>query len=419
MSRPVRPGPLASERATVGLVGALQFVYVVDFAMVLPLGPDLTGPLGVAPSALGWLAAAYTGAAALTCTLTAGILDRFDRRTALGVSTAGLVGATLSCAAAESFSALLACRMIAGAFGGVAASLGQSVLADRVPPERRGRAMGAVMGANALGAVVGVPTGLWTAGLLGWRAPFLLVGAAGAVLLAGALLALPAMRDHVGLPRDGAGALLRRPVVWRAWLLVFLLVGATFLLTPNLSAFVQHNLGFPRERLPGVYAAGGALSLLAMRIVGRLVDRHGAFRVGTVALLGFLLVTHAYLVRPEPALPVTVGFVALLVSLSSRNVAIRALTTQVPGPGERGRYLSLQNAVHQAAAAAGAGMSAALLDTAADGVVIGMPRLGWIAIAATAAATPLLWQVERAVRRGSTAPAVVARAAAGGPGSGP
>ncbi len=389
----------SSERAIVGLVGALQFVQVVDFMMVMPLGPDLAGPLGIAPSDLGWLAAAYTGAAALTCTLASGILDRFDRRTVLGVSTAGLVGATLSCAAAGSFVELLAARMLGGAFGGVAASLGQSVLADRVPPERRGRAMGAVMGANALGAILGVPVGLWSAGQLGWRAPFLLVGGAGALLLAGALVALPSMRDHVRLrPGADSGPMLRRPVVWRAWLLVFLLVGATFLLTPNLSAFVQNNLDFPREQLPGVYAVGGVLSIFTMRLVGRLVDHHGAFRVGTAALVGFVLVTHAYVVRAEPSLPVTLGFLVLLVSISSRNVAIRALTTQVPGPDERARFLSLQNAVHQAAAAAGASLSAGLLDTAPDGAVLGMSRLGWLAIAATLLAPPLLWQVERAVR---------------------
>ena len=73
-------------------------------------------------------------------------------------------------------------RVIAGAFGGPATSLSLSIIADVVPPARRGRAMGAVMGAFSIASVLGVPLGLWLARLGGWRMPFLVVAGFGVVV---------------------------------------------------------------------------------------------------------------------------------------------------------------------------------------------------------------------------------------------
>jgi predicted MFS family arabinose efflux permease len=188
--------------------------------------------------------------------------------------------------------------------------------------------------------------------------------------------------------------MLARSDVRLAYLLIFCIVAASFLLTPNLSAFVQFNLGYPRTSIPGLYAVAGGVTIVTMRLVGRLVDRHGAFGIGSVAALGFMAVVVAYLVLPEARLPVALGFVVLLVSLTSRNIAVRTLTTQVPGPHERARFLSLQSSVHHSAAAMGATLSALLLGTAASGALLGMPRLGLMAIALTLAVPPLLWVLQ-------------------------
>ena len=67
-------------------------------------------------------------------------------------------------------------------FGGPATSLGLSILADIVPIERRGRAMGTLMGAFSAASVFGVPAGLELARIGGWRMPFFAVAALGVVL---------------------------------------------------------------------------------------------------------------------------------------------------------------------------------------------------------------------------------------------
>ena len=54
-----------SERAIVFLVGAVQFVNILDFMMVMPLGPDFSRALGIPTSHLGYIGGAYTAAASV------------------------------------------------------------------------------------------------------------------------------------------------------------------------------------------------------------------------------------------------------------------------------------------------------------------------------------------------------------------
>src|SRR5690349_19337256 len=83
------PAPLSESRLLL-LLGAVQFINVVDFVMVLPLGPDFARALGIPAHQLGLVAGSYTAAAAIVGLLAASFLDRFDRRRALLVAMLGL-----------------------------------------------------------------------------------------------------------------------------------------------------------------------------------------------------------------------------------------------------------------------------------------------------------------------------------------
>jgi predicted MFS family arabinose efflux permease len=108
--------PRLSERSLLFLVGAVQFVNVLDFMMVMPLGPDFAAALGIPASRLGLVGGAYTAAAALAGVAAATFLDRFDRRKALAVAMLGLVIATAAGGLATGLGTMLAARVLAGAF---------------------------------------------------------------------------------------------------------------------------------------------------------------------------------------------------------------------------------------------------------------------------------------------------------------
>jgi predicted MFS family arabinose efflux permease len=364
------------ERTLLFLVAAVQFVNVLDFIMVVPMGPDFASALGIPMSRLGMVTGSYTLAAAVAGAAGSAFLDRFDRRSALAVTMAGLVLSTAAAGLATGLGTLLAARVSAGLFGGPATSLSFAIVADAVPPERRGRAMGVVMGAFSAASVLGVPVGLWLAQAGGWRTPFLAVAALGLVVAAGALLLMPPLRAHLdvaGGARQSRGyAFLRDPAALLSLSATATTMAATFALVPNLAAFLQFNAGWPRERLGLLYMLGGALSFAVLRVVGRAVDRFGAPRTaaaGTAVLLANLALDFA---PSSPLLPAWALFLLFVLGNSVRNPALSALASRVPRPVERARFQSTQSAVQHLASAAGALLSSALLSSAEGGRLLGV-----------------------------------------------
>jgi predicted MFS family arabinose efflux permease len=394
-----------SERSVLFLLGAVQFVNVLDFIMVMPLGPDFARDLDIAPSSLGIVGGAYTASAAAAGIAGAFFLDRFDRRSALALAMLGLAVATLAGALAWDFPSLLAARVAAGLFGGPASALSMSIIADVVPAHRRGRAVGSVMAAFSLASILGVPLGLELARLATWRMPFVAVGLAALVVTGAAISLMPSLRGHIAARAAFAGQgaqtwydFMNKPSARLMLLATALAMFANFSVIPNLATYVQFNLGYPREQLGTLYLVGGFLSLVAMRIAGPLVDRFGSPAVSVIGSGGLAIVltlTFFDLPFEVPVVPVFSGF--MLVN-SFRFVAMNTLASRVPAMHQRARFMSAQSATSHMASACGAMLSSTLLTTAESGALIGMSRVALQSICLTLTLPPLLFLVDRLVR---------------------
>lgn len=399
-----------SERAIVFCVGAVQFVNVLDFMIVMPLGPDFAEALGISLSHLGYVGGSYTAAACVSGLAGALFLDRFDRRKALAVAMLGLVLGTLAGAFATGLATLMAARIVAGAFGGPATSLSYSIVADVVPPARRGQAMGAVMGAFAVASIFGVPAGLELARHGGWRLPFLAVAALGGALGTYAHAVLPPMIGHLGKWRSKSALgdlldLVRADLVL-SLVMTFLVMAAGFVIIPSISAYLLGNLHYPRERLGLLYLVGGAVSFVATRVVGWLVDRFGSARVGTFGCVFVAVIVYLGFVNEPPVIPVMAVFVGFMLGMSFRNVAYNTLTTKVPNANERARFSSVQSAVQHLASALAAFAAAHMLEELPDKTLSGIADVAWVSIGIGLSLVPLLWIVEaRVARRAASGPA--------------
>lgn len=392
-----------SERRVVLLAAAVQFVNILDFMMVMPLGPDFAAALGMAESHIGYIGGAYTLAACLAGIAGSFFLDRFDRRAALMAALAGLGLATLMGGLAWGEGSMLLSRVVAGLFGGPAMALSLAVVADIVPVARRGRAMGLVSAGFALAATAGVPLGLELAHRGGWRLPFFAVGGLAVAIVAVLPLAVPRLSAH--LDAEGGrsliamvGGLVARPAGRLSFLLMTLTMVAAFAIIPNIAVYVVGNLAFPREQLGLLYLAGGVVGLVTVRLAGGAVDRFGATSVVAVATIGIALsLGDAFL--HAPLLPLLLLIPVFMIFNAARMIAGSTMLTRVPRPDERAGFMSLSSAVQSAASAAGAFLSSALLAPRPEGGLLHMDRVAALAIAITLVVPFVVLALERRLGR--------------------
>nr|WP_042868228.1 MFS transporter [Aeromonas piscicola] len=377
----------------VRLAALMQLVSALDFMMIMPLGPDLSRALNISPTYIGYLGGGYALAAALSSLLCARYLDRFDRKHVALLSLLGITLSTWACALAWDMESLFFTRLLAGVFAGPATSIALAIVVDTTPLKQRGRAMAIVMGAFSLSAIAGVPLGLELAMLKGWSAPFYVVGGLGLCVCVAAYIRLPGMTAHLGRSQKVFSSIemLKRPVVWNAFMAIGLAIFSTFLIVPNIAAYFQFNLDVPRGDMSGYYVMGGIFSLFAMQFGGYFIDRFGAMRV--TILMGVLTIAVVWdgFMR-EPWLPTIVIFTLFMVVTSIRTITVATVNSQVAEPWERAGFMSLQNVFQHIFSGSAAVVSSMIL-TNVDGYLGNMSILAWLTIALTVIQSLFLYQL--------------------------
>jgi predicted MFS family arabinose efflux permease len=240
-------GTTSREAAIPFTLAAFQFIGIVDFMIVMPLGPQLRADLGIDAQKFSWVVSAYTLAAGLAGFLAAPWLDRVPRKTAYLVFALGLLAGTAACGLATTYPLVLAARCVTGGFGGVLGGLALTIVADVFPSERRGRATGILMLAFAAASVAGVPLGIALGMRLGWQAPFFALTLLGLPLVGLSAWSLPPLAAHVdGTRRHAVAHLLDAitvPASRRASALIALLMVGAFAVIPFISTALAANAG--------------------------------------------------------------------------------------------------------------------------------------------------------------------------------
>jgi predicted MFS family arabinose efflux permease len=397
------PLALPSERSLIFLTGAIQFVNILDFMMVMPLGPDFARALNIPPSQIGLIGGAYTFAASISGLIAALFLDQFSRKRALLFFLLGLMSATFAGALVWDKASMLAVRLLAGTFGGPVTALALALIADYIPPQRRGAAIGKVMGGFAIASIVGVPFGLELAGRISWQAPFVSTGIVGVGIAVMAYFKLPYHPpfDNTKTMRQRARHLLSMltwPLAQLSYAIMGLSMMAGFMIIPNIAAHVQMNLGYPRDQLGLLYFCGGAISFFSMRLAGKLADITSATMTATLfTTLLVITLLLGYICFPSPV-PVLVLFVFFMVAMSGRNICAQTLSSKIPAPHQRGAFMSVQSAVSMLSSAAGAYYSSLIL-TEDGGKLLHMPEVGWSSLTFSLIVPVLFWTLERKIKR--------------------
>jgi predicted MFS family arabinose efflux permease len=376
------------ERLVLLILAAVQFATLVDFMIVMPLGPQLMRTLDIGPAQFGLVVSSYTFAAGVAGLVASSVIDRFARRTTFMVLYTGFLVGTFLCAIAPNYQLLVAARTLTGAFGGVLGGMSMAIIGDVFPEQRRGRATGSLMTGFSLASVAGVPLGLFLGTNYGWQIPFVVLAIGGIPALLLTPLALPPLNAHVGKrhahPLRSVVETFSRVNHLKAFALIVALMISSFTVFPYLSPYLVANVGMTEHELPLVYIAGGALTLFSAPVIGRLADRYGKLTVfrliapGSALLL--LLITH--LPPASTAIAVAV-FGALMVCNTGRMIAAMAMITSSVEPRRRGAFLSANSSVQHIAAGFASYLGGIIVTQSTDGRIEHFGAVGWIAAGST------------------------------------
>lgn len=376
-------------------LAGIQFTHILDFMIMMPLGPQLTRLFGISDAQFGLLVSAYTLSAGVSGLLAATYIDRFGRKRLLMVLYVLFGLATLACGVAPTYGALMVARVLAGMFGGVLSAVGQTIIADVIPYERRGRAMGIVMTSFSVSTVAGVPLGLVVAERWGWNMPFIAIALLCGVLTMVAARVLPAMTAHVhGASQHtvmgGIAQVLADANHRRAFLFSALLMSTGFTVIPYITIYLQANVGVQSGQIPWVYLCGGVVTLFTARLFGRMTDRHGkvtTFRWLAVAVAVPLL--SVTLLGQVPLWVVLVATTLMFALMSGRMIPGMAILTAAANPALRGTFMTLNAAVQSAAMGLASLAGGMLIQRDAQGLV----QNYWMAAVLGIVASLLAWRV--------------------------
>ena len=253
-------------------------------AVVLPLiFVKIIEEFGVGVQTITYVAAAGAISSGAVQVTFAFITRRIARRWLMGAG--GLIfGIGFAAQAlATTFGSFAAINILSRIGGSPQHPVGNGMLAEQFPPERRGFAISAHISGGNVGTVIVALAGPLILANLGWRGASVIFGIPAAL----AALAIMAWVRETGADRLAAisrgsvgaamGVIVRDPTIRRVYLTAFLGGGGRGLGVANLFAllYLTKVLGFPAETTDVMYGALIVLSVPMPLIAGWLSDRYG------------------------------------------------------------------------------------------------------------------------------------------------
>ena len=306
--------PLALLALTIAAyaIGTTEFV-------IVGLLPTVASDLGITLPLAGLIVSVYALGVTFGAPILTALTGRLGRKgLLLGLMALFVIGNSAA-ALSPSYELLLVARVISAFAHGVFFSVGATIAADLVAPDRRASAIAMMFMGLTVAIVTGVPLGTFIGQSFGWRATFWGVAGLGliafiaiAVLLPATLRKAPPARLIDQVRVLGSGRLL----------LVFAMTalgyGGTFVAFTYLASILEKITGFAAGSVSLILVLYGAAIAVGNLVGGRIADRNPAKAlIGLFALQAAVLAAFAF-TATSPVL--TLVTLAALGFLSFANV---------------------------------------------------------------------------------------------------
>jgi predicted MFS family arabinose efflux permease len=335
------------------VLAGINFTHIMDFMIMMPLGPQFKRIFGIGPEMWSSVVSSYTFAAAISGVAAIFFLDFFDRRKALIFLYSGFIISTFLVGFANSIEMLLAARALTGIFGGIIGALVLAIVGDVVENKDRGKAIGIVMTGFSAAASLGVPLGLLLGTKFGWQVAFFMIAAFSTILLGFAIKLVPSIDSH----QKEKGTRLKSSLIalkyvvrdknqLRAFAFTLLLIFGQFSIIPFISPYMVSNVGFEEIQLTYIYLFGGALTVFTSPFFGRVADKFGRLKTFLVLMIISLIPIYAITnMSPQPVWIVLIFSSMFFVFAAGRMVPASAMIIGTAHPEYRGTFMSLRSSL--------------------------------------------------------------------------
>lgn len=374
------------ERLLLFTLAAINFTNIMDFMIMMPLGPQLMRTFGIGATEFGLIVSSYTFSAGFSGFVTAFFIDRFDRKKFLMMLYTGFLVGTLACGLAPDHLTLIIARIFTGLFGGVLGAVILSIIGDTIPFDRRGKAMGYVMAAFSMASVFGVPFGLFIATYYNWNTPFIFLAALALPIMYMIWKFVPNISGHVVANSENSfkkviGAIWSNPNQRKAITLMMVIMFGHFSIIPFLSPYMVSNVGFEESQLAYIYLFGGAMNMVASPMIGRWADKYGKKKIFqifvAISTIPVFFITH----MPEVAIWVAlIATTFFFVMSGGRFIPAQAMVTATVEPENRGSFMSIVSSMQQLSAGLSSYIAGMIITKQADGMLLNYNWVGAISI---------------------------------------
>lgn len=193
---------------TLFVVVAMTFMATLDSSIVNVAMPVMSGKMNVPLSSIEWVVASYSIIICSTLLFFGRLGDIIGKPRVFQCGTVLFTVASLLCGLCRSFTPLIICRFIQGIGASAYMANNQGIITELYPKEGRGKALGILATAVALGNMIGPSAGGLILSSLNWNFIFLINVPIGIVVFILGLKHLPKSRKN-GEPMDKTGAVLQ------------------------------------------------------------------------------------------------------------------------------------------------------------------------------------------------------------------
>ena len=355
--------------------------------LLMPLINDVMKTFHISAQKSTLLISIYSLMAFITGILSAGIMDKFDRKKLLIYTFLGFTVGTAFCGFAYDFYSMLIARGIAGIFGGIVGGIATALISDLIPFERRATAISMMSLSFAVAAITGIPLALNLATEHNLQMPFKILALFSAVTIFGLIQWIPPVNKHLEKVKTKkmewafAKNVLLDSNQLIALLLAFLLVFGHQVVITFIVPYFENNIGFDENVKKIMYAVGGIATVITTPFIGKICDRKGNLPSFIVlVLLSFIpiwLSTHMTKVSMYTALTICVLF---FVTAGGRIIPAYTLMSAATTPEKRGGFMTMRSSFLELGTAVAALVCGMIVQVAPDGKVLHFNQVGLISI---------------------------------------